>query len=164
MADTLVVQDGSRQITFEGEMIASVTSRHHSQPRWSEYRLYKTLSGTYVLEKVGRSVVLHMPGCTEIRESLNRFQEDYPGEDPSSSDWWFCEQCATGGRANMTALLVEQNRTWVMTTDDPAEVIDGLYRRKNRTRQLPVISLNLLEQAARVDKPIADAFRVEHLG
>ena len=47
----------------------------------------------YVLEKVGASVVVHAPGCTDILNPLPRFQEMYPGADPADGTWWFCERC-----------------------------------------------------------------------
>lgn len=161
MSELLEVRDGSRRITFEGEMIAFVSSAGNSKPRWSEYKLYKTVTGTYVLEKVGRSIVVHMPGCPEIIDTLNRFQEENPGRDPTDG-WWFCESC-TRGRVDITALLVEHNRHWVTISEDPNHIIDALYRRKEGARHLPRLSLELLDSAARVDEAISEAFRVERI-
>ena len=161
MPEFLEVRDGSRRITFEGEMIAFVSSAGNSKPRWSEYKLYKTITGTYVLEKVGRSIVVHMPGCPEIIDTLNRFQEENPGRDPTDG-WWFCEAC-TNDRVDITALLVEHNRHWVTISEDPMHIIDALYRRKEGARHLPRLSLELLDSAARVDDAIAEAFRVERI-
>jgi hypothetical protein len=160
--ELLEVRDGSRRITFEGELIGFVTSAGNSKPRWSEYKLYKTIAGTYVLEKVGRSIVVHMPMCPEIIDSLNRFQEENPGRDPTDG-WWFCESCCTGGRVDPTALLVEHNRHWVTISEDPQHIVDALYRRKEGARHLPRLSLDLLDQAARVDPAISEAFRVERI-
>jgi len=157
----LEVQDGSRRISFEGEMIASVSSRSTAKPRWSEYRLYRTVNGQYLLEKVGVSVMIHRPGCPEIIERLNRFQDRYPGRDPEEG-FWYCETCCRGP-VDITSLLVETDRHWVSITTDPTQIVDALYRRKDGARHLPRLSLDLLEQASRVDEKIADAFRVERL-
>lgn len=161
MAEHLTVQDGSRRITFEGELIASVSSVGPSKPRWSEYRLYKTVTGTYVLEKVGRSIVVHRPGCSEIIDTLDRFQERFPGRDPSDG-FWLCEGCMTSGY-DITALLVEHDRHWVTITENPSDVVDALYRKRSGARHLPRLSLELLDQAARVDEALASAFRVERI-
>ena len=64
----------------------------------------------------------------------------------------------TGERHRQCALLVENDRNWVTITEDPQEIIDALYRRKGGARSLQRISLALLEQAARADEKIADAF------
>lgn len=156
MAESIEVRDGARRITFDGQLIGSASSRRHDSPRWSEYKLYKTVSDTYVLEKVGRSIVVHMPGCSEIISQLDRFQNRHPGSDPADG-WWFCENCTADGH-NITALLVENDRSWVTITDDPREVIDALYRRKGGARSLQRISLALLEQASRADDKISSAF------
>lgn len=162
MPDTIEVRDGARRITFEGQLIGSSSSRRHGSPRWSEYKLYRTDSGTYVLEKVGRSIVVHMPACSDIVNPLNRFESDHPGEDPTNG-WWFCENCTAHGY-NITALLVENDRNWVTITEEPREVIEALYRRKGGARSLQRISISLLEQAARADEKISAAFySVEHL-
>ena len=160
--DQFEIRDGSRIITFEGNLIATVSSRDRfNKPRWSEFHLYKTTGGTYVLEKIGRSIVVHMPACPEIVEQLDRFQNQHPGEDPSVG-WWFCETCSTKEH-DMTALLIERDRHWVTTSDDPNNIIDELYRRRGNARHLPRLSIDLLEQASRVDDQIKNAFLVEHL-
>jgi len=161
VADVLEVKDGSRRISFEGELIASVTSRSTVKPRWSEYRLYRTVNGQYLLEKVGVSVMVHLPGCPEIIDRLNRFQDEYPGRDPDEG-FWYCDTCCRG-HVDITALLVEHNRHWVTITEEPMQIVDALYRRKDGARHLPRLSLDLLDQAARVDDRIGDAFRVERL-
>jgi hypothetical protein len=161
VSEPIVVRDGSRQITFDGDLIAAVSSAGGSKPRWSEYKLYKTVNSTYVLEKIGRSIVVHMPACPEIIDQLDRFQDKNPGRDPSDG-WWFCESC-THGRVDITALLIEHDRHWVTITEDPIHVVDALYRKRDGARHLPRLILELLDQAARVDDSIAEAFRVERL-
>jgi hypothetical protein len=162
VAESIEVRDGARRITFDGQLIGSVSSRRHDSPRWSEYKLYRTVAGSYVLEKVGRSIVVHMPSCQDIIAQLDRFQTVHPGADPTDG-WWFCETCTAAGY-NITALLVENDRSWVTISEDPQEIIDALYRRKGGARSLQRISLSLLEQASRADEKISEAFyAVEHL-
>lgn len=167
MTQSFAVRDGSRLVTFDGELLGMSSSQRNSSPRWSEYRLYKTTTGVYVLEKVGRSVVVHMPGCPDIVNPLNRFEQEHPGKDPTDG-WWFCESCINdySGPAgyDITALLVENDRHWVIISEEPEQIMDALYRRKGGARSLPRLSLDLLETVARVDQAIADVYRIERIG
>lgn len=160
------VRDGhTRIIEFDGELIAEVSSRKGQSPRWTEFHLYRTDAGSYVLEKVGASVVIHAPGCSEVRAPLPRFQEVHPGADPSDGKWWFCEHCgdlATRDR-DITRLLVESNRYWAIVAADPAQIVDSLYRRKDGARSMPRVSLDLLDAAGQVDPAILQSFRAEYV-
>lgn len=49
---------GAVDLEFTGECLADLSSREsNTQPRWSEVRIYRTESGKYVTEMVGRSIV-----------------------------------------------------------------------------------------------------------
>jgi|ERR1041385_8710359 len=51
------VKNGDSVITFEGLKVAHVSAELPSKPRWSEFDLYITLHGEYVLQGVGKSRV-----------------------------------------------------------------------------------------------------------
>jgi hypothetical protein len=156
------VRDGStRVIRFDGQLLGEVSSRRAQAPRWTELRLYKTAAKSFVLEKVGASVVVHAPGCPDMLGPLPRFQEAFPGADPSDGNWWFCERCGDLAVRDITALLVEDNRYWAIIAEDPAQIVDALYRRKNGARSMPRMSLDLLDEAGRNDPAILDSFRAE---
>lgn len=158
------VRDGqTRIIEFEGRLLGEVSSRRSQAPRWTELRLYRTDAGVYVLEKVGASVVVHAPNCSDIMGSLPRFQEKHPGADPTDSKWWFCERCGDLAVRDITSLLVESNRYWAIIAEDPADIVDSLYRRKNGARSMPRMSLDLLDDAGRDDQAILNAFRAEYV-
>ena len=42
MTETYQVRDGARIVTFEGELLAEVSSERPTSPRWTELKLYKT--------------------------------------------------------------------------------------------------------------------------
>lgn len=147
-----------QEIQFDGELLADVSSERPDAPRWMELRLYKTLSGTYILEKVGASKVVHMPGCTEPFDELPRFQDQHPGEDPLSSDWWMCRTCCNGS-VDITALEIEQHRFTAVWSDNPQEILDRLYRSKHGAKSLQKTSVDLLDAASEVDEGIASAYR-----
>jgi hypothetical protein len=157
------VRDGAtREIRFTGVLLAEVSSRHNAGPRWTELRLFRTEAGSYVLEKVGVSVVVHTPGCPNILGNLPRFQEAHPGADPADGNWWFCEVCGDQAvRGDITRLLVETNRYWATIAEDPALIVDALYRRKNGARSMMRVSLDLLNEASKADPKIADVYQAE---
>lgn len=53
--DEHVVRDGQRELHFEGELLATSSSRQAWKDRWAEFQLYRTTAGKYVLAGVGRS-------------------------------------------------------------------------------------------------------------
>jgi hypothetical protein len=145
-------------LTFEGELLGSASSKRTS-PRWSELRLYRTTAGTYVLEKVGRSTVVHVPGCPDILGSLPRFEDEHPGDNPD--DYWY-DDCVPE-IYDITTLLVEKDRHWALIADDPGQVVDALYRRKDGARHLPRLSIELLDGVIREDEALANCYRVERI-
>lgn len=153
------VQDGSRILTFEGRLLGAVSSKR-SAPRWSELRLYKTHGGSYVLEKVGRSVVLHIPGCKSVLGKIPRFEDEHPGDDPDDGYWY--DDCVPD-IYDITSLLVEKDRHWALIADDPAQIIDALYRRRDGARHLPRLSIELLEKVSREDREISGSYLVERI-
>ena len=155
------VRDGNRLLTFDGELLASITSREQSKDRWTEMRVYKTHGGSYILEKVGRSVRLHMPGCGDIINDLPLFQQEHPGDDPEVGYSW-CERCSPpiGEEYDFPSLLVEQDRFWATISTDPSVIIDALWRKREGYRRLPRISVQLLNDLCLVD-PAFEVWRVE---
>lgn len=159
-ATTHQVRDGSRLLTFEGELIASISSEKDDSARWTEMSLYRTAGGSYVLEKVGRSVVTHVPGCPEILGDIPRFQAAHPGDDP---DYGYVYHDCVPEEYNFTTLLVEEDRYWATRAEDPASIVDALYRRRAGSKHLPRISIELLEKVSRNDPSFGSEWRVEHI-
>jgi hypothetical protein len=160
------VRDGrERIIEFDGKQIAEISSERPDSPRWMVMKIYKTNSGTYVLEKIGASRVVHMPGCTEPFDDLPRFQDMNPGEDPFTPAWWQCRTCCdvAGVTVDMTALQVEENRYTGFWSDNPQDVIEELYRKKGGARVLQRMAVDLLEEASDADEGIAKAYRSVYL-
>lgn len=158
------VRDGAtRKIEFDGHLLAEISSRRSGSPRWTELRLYRSESGLFVLEKVGRSVVIHAPKCPEILPDsppLPRFQSVHPGEDPGDGSYWFCDTCAP---KNITSVLIEADRHWALVSETPEEIVESLYRRNGGARSLPRMAIDLLEEAATASPELLDAYQVEVL-
>lgn len=156
------VRDGNRLLTFDGQLLASISSRESpDKDRWTQMSVYKTQGGSYVLEKVGRSIRLHMPGCSDILKDLPRFQQAHPGEDPEVGYSW-CEKCSPpiGEEYDFPSLLVEEDRYWATLSTDPKVIIDALYRKREGYTRLPRISVQLLNDLCEVD-PAFEVWRTE---
>ena len=153
------VRDGARLISFEGDLLATTSSRRDESPRWTEMSVYRTEKGSYVLEKVGRSIVTHTPGCKEIIGTIPRFQEEHPGDDPDDYVYHGC----VPEEYDFTELLIEADRYWATIAEDPAKIVDALYRKRDGERHMPRISLDLLAAAGELDEDLRHAAEVEYI-
>lgn len=59
---TFHVRNQLEVIEFEGNMISGATTERSDDPRWTEINIYKTVGGSYVIQRIGRSVVYHVRG------------------------------------------------------------------------------------------------------
>jgi hypothetical protein len=157
------VRDGNRLLTFDGKLLASVSSRDSDRDRWTEMRIYQTTGGSYILEKIGRSIRLHMPGCSDILKDLPLFQQEHPGDDPEVGYSW-CERCSPpiGEEYDFPSLLVEEDRFWATISTDPEVIIDALWRKRDNYTRLPRISVQLLTDLCVVD-PAFEVWRTERV-
>lgn len=156
------VRDGLRLLTFDGHLLASISSRDSvEKDRWTEMRCYKTQGGSFVLEKVGRSIRLHVQECPDILKDLPLFEQAHPGEDPEEGYSW-CSICspAIGEEYDITTLRAEVDRYWATISTDPAVIIDALYRKREGYTRLPRISVQLLTDLCEVD-PAFEIWRTE---
>lgn len=147
------VRDGNRLLTFDGKLLASISSRESAEKdRWTEMRVFQTVGGSYILEKVGRSTRLHMPGCGDILKDLPLFQQAHPGEDPDAGYSW-CDRCcpSDGEEYDFPSLLAEEDRYWATISTEPDVIIDALWRKREGYRRLPRISVQLLTDLCLVD-------------
>lgn len=154
------VRDGSRLLTFEGQRLGHISSRRPGIARWTEMTVYKTVGGSYVLEKVGRSILTHSPGCSAILSELPRFQDAHPGDDPDE-DYEY-HDCVPDVY-DFPSLLAEEDRYWAIISDDPAKIVDALYRRREGTRHLPRISIELLEEISANHPEFGTDWKTEHI-
>lgn len=150
--NTYSVRDGTRLLTFDGVLVAHISSRRPTSPRWTEMSLYRTQGGTYVYEKIGRSRVVHMPGCPRIVQPLPRFQESRPGDDPDEG-YEFCN--CVPAEYDFTQLLAEEDRHSIVMSEDATAIVDAFYVKRHGRRELPQMAASLLEQAVANDSEIA---------
>ena len=53
------VKDGSRTLQFKGRLLAESSSWRRGSTRWIEFALYRTENGSYVLSRIGVSLIFH---------------------------------------------------------------------------------------------------------
>lgn len=153
----LQVKDGSRIIQFEGERLASSSSRRGNSQRWIEFNLYRTDGGVYVLAREGVSKIYHAPGCSVIkRNSLS----DMPRSE-LDADMEPCDLCNPDD-ADFPMIYPERSRYWAQVCETPPSVLDILYKYDDSgARYLTLVAQRLLEDASNVDPAIADVYLVE---
>jgi len=158
--EQLSARDGRRVITFQGELVASASSANpSSNGRWTELRVYRSKGGSWIVEKVGRSTMVHIPGCDRVQsDKLPRFQEAHPGQDPDDG-YVYCE--CVGDEYDFTTLLVEEDRYWASVCDSVDALVEAVHRRKGGTRRLPYFAQGVLDTLSERYPEVAAAYQVE---
>lgn len=150
------VKDGSRTLQFNGRILGESSSWRRGSTRWIEFQLYKTENGSYVLSRVGVSLVFHGASCQLVKR-YNLI------EAPSASlkkDALPCEECYPS--RNLPVVFPEKDRTWAQVSEDPEPVLEALYKYdQGGARYLTNVAQRLLEQASALDERIDAIYRIE---
>lgn len=153
------VKNGSRLLRFEGQKLAFSSSRRNDSPRWIEFDLYKTVSGSYVLSRVGVSHVFHSSVCPLVEKyGLHESSVEDLGVDAVG-----CNECDPD--FDDPILYPESFRYWTLVADDAETVLDALYQpdSRSRGRYLTRVAERLLEAASLLDPDIDQVYRVEYI-
>ena len=150
------VKDGFRTLQFNGKVLGSSTSRLKGSTRWIEFKLYKTESGSYILSRIGVSLVFHGAACSLVRKySLTEIEATSIDKDAIP-----CDLCNPTLEADL--LFPEKHRHWAQVSDEAGAVLDALYKYdENGARYLTNVAQRLLEEAAKNDAKIAETYQVE---
>lgn len=153
------VRDGVRKLQFDGEMLAHSSSREPGRPRWVEFTLYRTQRGTYVVHRVGLSLIYHAEHCpvvTRNRLSASDGTELHPEYRP-------CRDCAPS-RVSIEGVYAETPRHYAQTSETARGVIGSLMRYDDDgVAYLTNVARKLLEAAAERDPDLSDAFYTEYI-
>jgi hypothetical protein len=163
-------QDGPRTISFVGWQLGEADSRPNGeQPaRWTELRLFKTLGGQYILEKVGCSDVFHNESCPTEPGKPRRGKRwdslwDAVPEDEADEytdlDTIFvpCDKCRPDFEDQ--PVWVEKDIYSTSTYSTAAEVLEALYRpdtRNTASKYLSRVARSLLDQAIEKDDALRE--------
>lgn len=155
------IKNGPSKLAFIGWELAnadSCTSGHES--RWTELNLYRTTSGRYVLQRIGRSDVFHNERCTP-NSKWTRYDylelampDDVEPDDEIEVVFVQCDEC----RPEYTdqPVWVERDIYQASHFDTAEQLLEALYRpdTKNSTKYLSRVARSLLEQAVQKDAEI----------
>ena len=151
------VKDGSRTLQFNGRILGVSSSWRKGSTRWIEFELYQTENGSYILSRVGVSLVFHGASCTLVK----RYGLVESTPDKVSKDAIACEECSPV-KSELPYVFPERNRTWAQVSDDPEAVLEALYKYDDGgARYLTKVAQRLLEEASKQDKKIESVYRVE---
>lgn len=150
------VKDSSRTLQFNGRLLSESSSWRRGSTRWIEFELYKTENGSYILSRVGVSVIFHGAACPLVkRYGLNEVHAKELKEEALP-----CEDCNPSRSAVM--VFPEKYRYWAQVSEDPNAVLEALYKYDNGgARYLTKVAERLLQDAAEVDKGIESIYKVE---
>lgn len=147
------VRDGDRTLVFDGALLAESSSRRRGNPRWVEFQLFRTDGGSYILSRVGMTVVFHGADCALVNQyRLKRGDVD--------RNTWPCESC--NPYHDDEELYPERIRYWAQVMKKPSAVVEALMKFDDQgARYLTLVAQRLLNEASEVDPQIAAAYRVE---
>ena len=151
------VKDGSRTLQFNGRLLGHSSSWRRGSNRWIEFSLYKTENGSYVLSRVGVSIVYHGAACPLVKR-YNLV------EAPSSSikaDSIPCEECSPSVE-DLPVIFPEKHRNWAQVSEDAEAVLEALYKYdQGGARYLTNVAQRLLEEASEEDQGVEAVYRIE---
>lgn len=150
------VKDGTRVLQFNGNLLAKSSSWRRGSTRWIEFELYRTENGSYVLSRIGVSVVFHSSTCPLVRKyGLHEIDSQDLVDDALP-----CELCRPS--RDLPLVYPETNRYWAQVSAEPDAVLEALYKYDDGgARYLTNVAQRLLEQAATTDIGIRKTYSVE---
>lgn len=150
------VKDGARTLQFNGTLLGKSSSWRKGSTRWIEFELYRTESGSYILSRIGVSLVFHGAACPLVR----RYSLQESGSSSLLEDATPCEECSPTFEADL--VFPEKYRYWAQVSEEPTAVLDALYKYDDGgARYLTNVAQRLLEEAAKTDPAIAETYRYE---
>lgn len=151
------IRDGTRTLQFEGVELGSASSERRGAPRWVEFTLYRTRAGSYVLSRVGRTLLYHDPDCLVVaRNGLATIPAMAltPGHIP-------CRDCRPS-LADLAEVCPESPRYRALVSETPEGVLDALYRFDDAgVRYLTTVAQRLMEQVTEADPLLHAAYQTE---
>jgi hypothetical protein len=150
------VKDGSRTLQFNGKLLGDSSSYRRGSTRWIEFSLYRTENGSYVLSRVGVSLVFHGAACPLVKRY--GLVESSPKE--LSKEAIPCEECDPS--IKLPIVFPEKYRNWAQVSDEPEAVLDALYKYdQGGARYLTNVAERLLDVASDNDAGIESIYRIE---
>lgn len=151
-ATPFAVPAGNGQVyRFNGEILATSDSMRPGSHRWIAFTLYRSTGGSYILSRVGHSMLFHSPSCEVVARNKLEIGAPPPGSVP-------CELCNPPLNG---PVCPEQPRHWAAILKDAPAVLKSLQRSNGETQYVTKVAARLVEQAAVRDRAIAEAWSVQ---
>ncbi len=152
------VRDGNRVLRFDGELLSESSSRRPDNDRWVEFQLYRTKSGSYVLGRIGQSLLFHALDCPVVER--NRLKPS--GVEFLNDEHIGCTQCDPDDYAEEVA--IEKPRYFALVSESPEAILEALYKYDQAgARYLTHVAQRLIEDACGLDSRLEKAYRVEYI-
>jgi len=150
------VKDGARTLQFNGVLLGKSSSERRGSTRWIEFELYRTDSGSYILSRIGVSLVFHGAACALVKK-YNLTEVDFSELKENALE---CEDCSPSEEVEL--VFPEKYRYWALVSEDPRNILDALYKYDdNGVSYLTNVAQRLLEGAAKADSKIAGVYHYE---
>ena len=154
----LEVRDGTRTLQFNGSLLADSSSWRNGSFRWIEFELYKTENGSYILSRVGVSLVFHGAACPLVK----RYGLTEIASDEADADTTPCDTC--NPTLDAPIIFPEKDRYWAQVSEEPEAVLEALYKYdQGGARYLTRVAERLLEDASDKDTGIEKVYRIEFI-
>jgi len=152
------VKDGDRTLQFNGKLLGQSSSYRGDSLRWIEFKLYKTENGSYVLSRIGVSIVYHSAVCHLVKRYNLIEVSTHDLRNPRQMTP--CDLCSPSLSAGV--VFPEKDRNWAQVSDDPNAVLEALYKYDDSgARYLTHVAQRLMFDAAALDKAIDAVYRIE---
>jgi hypothetical protein len=150
------VKDGARTLQFEGRKLGESSSWRPGSTRWIEFELYKTESGSYILSRVGVSLIFHSAACPLVKRYGLQEAQITDLHDEAVP----CEECQP--TFEVPLVFPEKYRHWAQVSEEPEAVLEALYKYdQGGARYLTKVAARLLDEASKKDAAIDSIYRVE---
>lgn len=156
--DNFIVKDGIRTMNLTGELLAASSSERPDSVRWVEFYLYRaSVSGDWVVSRVGKSVIFHTEDCRISKRNRLKPIDGFN----LSNDHTPCPEC-NPDFADPEGVYPEEERSIAQICYSPQNVVEFLEKRKTEDGDevvyLTNVARKLLEQASLVDDDIRSAY------
>ena len=150
------VKDGDRTLQFNGTLLAKSSSERRGAYRWIEFELYRTESGSFILSRIGVSLIFHGAACSLVSKYKLSESPNYE----LAVNAVPCDECNPEDTIDL--IFPEKYRYWAQVSEKPNAVLDSLYKYDNNgARYLTSVAQRLLKDAARVDLEIEQVYNLE---
>lgn len=150
------VKDGSRTLQFSGKLLAESSSWRPGSYRWIEFKLYKTDNGSYILSRIGVSLIFHGAACPLVK----RYGLTEAPNSVLDKNALPCEECRP--TRSVEIVFPEKHRYWAQVSEEATPVLEALYKYdQGGARYLTKVAERLLEDASDLDRGIEQVYRIE---